>query len=320
MDRLEHQPPVVTGHVHDPLGPKDVRPLGLQDVVEPAGDLRPVEGALQGEGDALDVIVVDMVMMDVVVAVAVAVAVVMVMAMVAVLVMHVTGLAVGGVEEVRFQGHDAVEVKAAAAQDCLQGNVRALRPVDRCQGVQAAQARLHHAQVVRAHQVGLVQHDLVGKGDLLPGFAAVGQAQQHVLGVHHGGHAVQPGTGADLLVDEEGLGHGAGVGQPRGLDDDGVEAALAPHQAGEDADQIPPHRAADAAVVHLEHFLVGVHHQVVVNADFAELVDDDRILLAVVLRQYPVEQGGLAGAEIAGQHGHGNEVGHGILRRPGGRE
>src|SRR5207237_1062686 len=78
------------------------------------------------------------------------------------------------------------------------------------------------------------------------------------------------------------------------------------HQPVEDADQVTAHRAADAAIVHFEHFLVSADDQIIVDADLAEFVDDDGVFLAVVFRQDPVEQGGLAGAEIAGEHGHGN--------------
>jgi hypothetical protein len=46
--------------------------------------------------------------------------------------------------------------------------------------------------------------------------------------------------------------------------------------------------------------------EVVVDADLAELVDDDGVALAVVLREDAVEQRGLAGAEIAGEHGDGD--------------
>src|SRR3989440_6801402 len=44
----------------------------------------------------------------------------------------------------------------------------------------------------------------------------------------------------------------------------------------------------------------------VVDADLAELVDDHGVFLAVRLGQDAVEQGGLAGAEIAGQHRDGD--------------
>ena len=58
----------------------------------------------------------------------------------------------------------------------------------------------------------------------------------------------------------------------------------------DDADQVAAHGAADAAVVHLEHFLVGADDEVVVDADLAELVDDDGVFLAVRLGQDAVEQ------------------------------
>ena len=89
-----------------------------------------------------------------------------------------------------------------------------------------------------------------------------------------------------------------------------IEAAGAAHQAFDDADQVAAHGAADAAIVHLVDFFVGFDDQVVVDADLAELVDDDGIFLAVVLGEDAVEQRRLAGAEIAGEHGDGN----GLLR------
>ena len=110
----------------------------------------------------------------------------------------------------------------------------------------------------------------------------------------------------DVFVDEEGLRHRRRIGEAGGLDDDGVEFALASHQAVEDAHQVAAHGAADAAVVHLEYFLVGADDKVVVDADFAEFIDDDRIFLAVRLGQDAVEQRRLAGAEIAGQHRDGH--------------
>ena len=132
------------------------------------------------------------------------------------------------------------------------------------------------------------------------------QAQRQVLGVDQRHDRVEPGLGAHVVVHEEGLRHRHRVGEAGGLDDDGVEAAGAAHQALDDADQVAAHRAADAAIVHLVDFLVGFHDQVVVDADLAELVDDHGVALAVVFGEDAVEQRGLAGAEIAGQHGHGN--------------
>jgi hypothetical protein len=119
---------------------------------------------------------------------------------------------------------------------------------------------------------------------------------------------------ADILVDEKGLRDRRRIGKTGGLDDDGIEFALPPHQIIEDAHKIAANRAADAAIVHLEHFLVGADHEVVVDADFAEFIDDHGVFLAVRLGEDAIEQGGLAGAQIAGQHRDGNFVGRRWLR------
>ena len=74
------------------------------------------------------------------------------------------------------------------------------------------------------------------------------------------------------------------------------------------ADQIAPHRAADAAIVHLEQLFVGVQDEVVVDADLAEFIDDDRIAPPVVLGKDAVQERRLTRAEIARQHGHGDEL------------
>ncbi len=225
--------------------------------------------------------------------------------------------AVGRVHEVRLDLEDAVQVEGVQAQHLIQRHVRTLGADDGGQRVQRAQAGLDGGQSGLVHQVDLVQDDAVGEGDLLARLLGVVQTRHDVFGVDQGGDAVQLGLGLDLVVDEEGLGHRAGVGQAGRLDDDGVEGglagALALHQAVDHADQVAAHRAADAAVVHLEHVLVGADHQVVVDADLAELIDDDGVALAVVLGEDAVQQGGLAGAEVAGEDGHGCLLGHGSL-------
>ena len=192
-----------------------------------------------------------------------------------------------------------------------------------------ANPRLDLGQFGFGDEVGLVEHDDVGERDLVLGLGRVLEPVAQPFGVGDRHHRVEPGVLLHVLVDEEGLRHRRRIGQPRGLDDDGVELALALHQALEDAHEIAAHGAADAAVVHLEDFFVGADDQIVVDADLAEFVDDDGVFLAVVFRQDTVEQRGLAGAEIAGEHGYGNFLGRrfwhdnsgqGILRLTAGRE
>ena len=81
-------------------------------------------------------------------------------------------------------------------------------------------------------------------------------------------------------------------------------ACVAPGlQVQQDAHQIPPHGAADAAVVHLDDLLVALHQQVVVDALFAEFVLDDGDFQAMIVLQDLVQQRGLAAAQKAGQDG-----------------
>ncbi len=176
----------------------------------------------------------------------------------------------------------------------------------RADGVDGAHGLLDLRELFRRDEIGLVEQHDVGEGDLVLGLAAVLQAQRQVLGIDEGDDRVEFGLGADVVVHEEGLGDGNRVGEAGGLDDDAVEAAGAAHQALDDADQVAAHRAADAAVVHLVDFFVGLDDEVVVDADLAELVDDDGIFLAVVLGEDAVQQRRLAGAEIAGEHGDGD--------------
>ncbi len=210
------------------------------------------------------------------------------------------------IEEMRIVFQRALEIEGALIEHAGEIDAGAAGLVDAGRRVDGADDILDLRQFFRRHEVGLVdQHD-VGKGDLVFGLAAVLEAQRQVLGVDEGDHGVELGLGAHVVVHEEGLGDRHRIGKARGLDDDAVEAAGAAHQAFDDADQVAAHRAADAAVVHLVDLFVGLDDEVVVDADLAELVDDDRIFLAVVLRQDAVEQGRLAGAEIAGENGNGN--------------
>jgi hypothetical protein len=213
-------------HVDDALGAQNVGAATGQQVVQPGGDLLAVHGLVQGQGDPLHAVIVDVALVVVAMVAVVVTAmlvmhvamvmpmVVMMMIVAAVLVMDVAVFAVGRVEEVRLQLGDPFQVEAVLAQDGAQRDVRALGAVDRGQRVDALDAGLDVTQVVFRDQVGLVQHDLVGEGDLLDGLAAVGQSQQDVLGVDHGGDRIELSARLDVFIDEEGLRHRPGSARP----------------------------------------------------------------------------------------------------------
>ncbi len=173
---------------------------------------------------------------------------------------------------------------------------RAWRGACRTIAVDAADARLHAASSSSSTRSVLLRTITSANAICCapPGCRPAGPAGWRI---DHGDDRVQPRPGAHVLVDEEGLRHRGRIGQAGGLDDDAVEAVRALHQRAQDADQVAAHGAADAAVVHLEHFLVRIDDEVVVHAELPELVDHDRIFAAVLLGEDAVQQRGLAGAQ-----------------------
>ena len=79
-------------------------------------------------------------------------------------------------------------------------------------------------------------------------------------------------------------------------------------QVQQDAHQVAPHGAADAAVVHLDDLLVTLQQQIVVDALLAELVLDDGDFQTVIVLEDLVEQRGLAASQEAGQDRGWNEI------------
>jgi hypothetical protein len=141
-------------------------------------------------------------------------------------------------------------------------------------GIDLPDARFDRCKLVGGNQIGLVEEHDVGEGELLLRFVSMIDLAQEMLGIDHGHDGVELGLAADIFVHEEGLRDRRRIGEPGGLDQDPVEATLAPHQPGEDADEIAADGAADAAVVHLENLFVRVDDEVIVDADLAEFVDD----------------------------------------------
>src|SRR5262245_61916056 len=301
---LEHEALVVVLERQDALAAQNVRPLDLHELLHPGEKLVGVERPVGLERDRLHLFVVIVFQSAVVM-----VGMIMIMPMVVIVFVIVRrGNAIA--EEFRLDLHDAVEIEGIAAEHLRQRDPAALGLVQLGVGVDAADARLHLAERVGFDQIGLVEQDHVGERDLVLRLRRVLEAVLQPFGVSDRDHRVELGLAADIVVHEEGLRHRRGIREPRGLNDDGVELALPAHQSIDDAHEVAAHRAAHAAVVHLEHFFVGADDEVVVDADLAEFVDDDGVLLPVRLRQDAVEQRGLAGAEIAGEHGDGDLVGH----------
>ena len=213
-------------------------------------------------------------------------------------------------EKARLELQRPVKVEPADIQHLLHRRVRHLHAFDPGHGVHRSQSPFQHIDRGGVDQVHLVDEDHVGKGDLRGGFLAVIQVQPGMFRIDQRDHPVQTERVARVIVDEEGLGDRAGIGQTRRFQQDSVELVAALDQIAQDADEITANGAADAAVVHLEDLFVGVDHQVLIDADLAELVLDDGDALTVVFGQDSVQQRRLAAAEKPGQDSHWNVLLH----------
>ncbi len=187
------------------------------------------------------------------------------------------------------------------------------RDIDSVLGGLAGRARAG-VQLIRSSADGLSVEVLLGlDGGLVMGEAALSRGRA----VDHGDDAVDGNPGADLGP-VEGAHQGLRQRQAGGLDDAVVGGRRAVQQLLHGRHEIVGHGAADAAVGKLDDIVLGAHRVAAaaqhlgVDADVAELVDDQGDALAAVARQQVADQGRLAGAEKAGDDGGGNLLGHDI--------
>ena len=163
-------------------------------------------------------------------------------------------------------------------------------------GVDAANPCLEGVQPRRIHKVGLVEKNHVGECHLLQRLVLCLQVLLQVLRVGNRHDRIEAEVLLHLVVGEEGLGDGRGVSEAGRLDEDPIQPVLALEEPSQDADQVTPHRAANAAVVHLEELLLALDDKLVVDTDLAELVLYDRELQAVLLGKNSVEERGFTGS------------------------
>lgn len=214
-------------------------------------------------------------------------------------------------QEMRIDFGHAIQVESAKAHDTVECDIAALHLVKAGCCIDLADGALDSGEFVLGDEIDLVQKDHVSERDLLARFLVVLQLIEHVLCVDNGDDGVELRFRTYICIDEERLRHWRGFRQSRCFHEDGVETAFAFHQTFNDADKVAAHRAADAAIVHLEHFFVGIDDEVVVDPDFPEFVHNDGVLFAVLFGQDAVQECGLARAQEACEHGNGNWLGHG---------
>ena len=220
-------------------------------------------------------------------------------------------------QEVWIDVQLGVEIEALEVEHLGQGHLPKMHDLLWSTRIHVLQTVLQCVQVLRRHQIGFADEDLVRKAHLTTRFLAIIELQGRVLGVHQSQDGVEQEGLCNLVVHEKGLRNRTRIGQTGRLDDDAVKAeqafaALGSQHLQRDA-QVFADGAANAAIAHLNDLLLGVRDQdLVVDVLFAKLVLDDGNFLTMGLGQDALEQGGFARAQEAGQDGGGNQ-GHGTV-------
>ena len=133
-------------------------------------------------------------------------------------------------------------------------------------------------------------------------FIAVIDVKQDMPGIDDSDNRIDHELCLHLIVGQERLHDGSRVGESCGLNQDPIELVPPFHQVSKDADEVPPHGAADATVIHLEEFLLRINHEFMVNADLSELILNYGNSQAVLLGENSIEERRFACPKEAGKN------------------
>ena len=219
---LKHVAIVIVAEGQNSLRAQDLLALAGDQVLQPRHEFGGIERLVDAQRQRLHVLV--MIMLQAAMAV-----IVIMMVMIVIVVMMI--VIVAGLEEFRLDLEDAVEIEGAALQHVGQRHLAALGAMQFGIGVDGANPRLDFGELGLGNEIGLVEHDDVGERDLVLGLGRVLEPVAQPFRIGHRHHGVEPRMLLHVLVDEEGLRDRRRIGEAGGLDDDGVELALALHQA-----------------------------------------------------------------------------------------
>mmetsp|Transcript_719 Transcript_719/g.2177 ORF Transcript_719/g.2177 Transcript_719/m.2177 type:complete len:250 (-) Transcript_719:7-756(-) len=216
------------------------------------------------------------------------------------------------VEKLWVHLQNALQVKRSDVQE-LQGiDLGVLRAEDFSVLVHALQLGLELVQLIRFHQVSLVQQDAVCKGNLLCTLVfhtlrlLLLQVLHYVLGIHNCDNAVQLVLLLDEVINKECLRNGCRISEPCGLDENGIKLLDFSMQPLQCFDQVTTNCAANASVHNLDDFVICLLCQnLLINTHLTKLVlDNGKAQLVVWRLKDVVHQRGLPRTEEACQDGH----------------
>ncbi len=172
----------------------------------------------------------------------------------------------------------------------------------------------HVLALAASEQIELGEDDAVGDGDLFHGFGMGIEGCHAVQAINDGDDALEAGAGEKPVVAHQGVKHGGRIGKARSFNDDaikGLEAARGPpvEKAVQGVDEVTADGAAEAARRQFDNRLVALFDKQVIDADFAEFIDDDAGVGEEGILEQRIEQRGLAGPEKAGDDRDGDQGG-----------
>ena len=225
-------------------------------------------------------------------------------------------------KKIRTCGHlhrQAVAVrKCTDAQNVCEIDFGMHRAQDFGAAVQAPHVGFHRVERGRrGREVDLVEDDAVGCGDLIDRLV-VAAVQHHIVNmladmqhINDGDDRVQTHLRREHRIDKKTRRHRGRVGHATCFHQQIVDLAAPRQQFAQHLQHIAAYidGAADAAIDQGVNFFFGRDDQIVVDRHCAKFVFDHRDAMAVALCQDAVEQGGLAGAEKAGEDGHRQRLG-----------
>ena len=189
--------------------------------------------------------------------------------------------------------------------------------VERAQARQQCLVRI--AAFGRIDEVGLAQHDAVGHRGLLDGFEMRVERGGAIHRVDHRDDAVEPVAHRQIGMGHCGLQHGRRIGEAGRFQHHAAETHAAVVEIAQKLlqriDEVAAQRAAQAAALQQHDAVPDLADQQMIEADFAEFIDDDGGLGERRVSDQAIEQRCLAGAKKAGQHGQRNGLGRAQVSR-----
>ena len=216
-----------------------------------------------------------------------------------------------GIKEAGLHLYCTLYVEATNIEQFGDRRVCHRRVVELRHGVHTAEPLFEGVFIVFRDEIDLVDDQLVRESDLGEHLVSLAiEVRADVFAIDERDDAVKLVVFLDVFLHEKGLSDGCRIGHTGGLKHDPVDLSLPVYQLGKNSDEVAANVAADAAIIHLEDFFVGVDNKILVNTDFTEFVFDDGDAQPMVLGQYAIQQRRLTAAKKAGENGDGNLGAH----------